>query len=280
MGKVIMQTIVRFAYSHRSVLRRLVFIRRPILLKLTDFKIYVRLDDMAVGAGIAVRRGYEKHITRIMRPLLKPGVILVDIGANIGYYTLLAASRIGCDGKVIAFEPSSDNCALLRMSLQANDFDNVKLYPYAVADKEGVVGFEMSDSNGRISPGDALASYQVQAVTLDTCLKDEPHIDIIKMDIEGAEGRALRGMYQLIRRHRPIIFTEFSPHDLKVVSGIAPGVYLSQLRDLGYEIFVVHRSGGQSSTPQSNEQIMGHFARFGGTDHLDLMVCPKEYIEP
>jgi FkbM family methyltransferase len=278
-----MQTqLARFAYAHRSLLRRLIFIRRPVLLKLADYKMYVRLDDMAVGAGIAVRRGYEKHISKIMRPLLKPGKVLVDIGANIGYYTMLAASQVGCDGKVIAFEPSSDNCALLRMSFQANGFDNVKLYPYAVADIEGVVGFDIYDSNGRISQGDASAcTYQVRAVTLDTCLKDEPRIDIVKMDIEGAEGRALRGMHQLIQRHHPILFTEFSPHDLEAVSGIAPDVYLNQLRGLGYEIFVIHRTGGLSPTPQSNEVIIECFtrpdgARSGGTGHLDLMVCPKE----
>src|SRR5256885_3164883 len=102
--------IARFFYTHRAVLKRFVFIRRPILLRLADFKIYVRLDDWAVGARIAVRRTHEPHVTRVMLPLLRPGTVIVDIGANIGYYTLLAASRIGSTGKVIAFEPSLENC--------------------------------------------------------------------------------------------------------------------------------------------------------------------------
>src|SRR5262249_59727142 len=94
-------SIGRFFYPHRAALQRFVFIRRPILLTLPDFKIYVRLDDWAIGARIAVRRTHEPHVTRVMRALLQPGTVMVDIGANIGYYTLLAAARIGSTGKVI-----------------------------------------------------------------------------------------------------------------------------------------------------------------------------------
>ena len=75
--------IGRSLYAHRALLKRLIFIRHPILLTLADFKLYVRLDDWAVGARIAVRRTHEPHVTRIMRPLLQPGTVMIDIGANI-----------------------------------------------------------------------------------------------------------------------------------------------------------------------------------------------------
>jgi FkbM family methyltransferase len=266
---------VRFAYRHRSQLKRLIFIKRPVCLKLPDFRMYVRLDDWAVGARIAIKRSYEPHVTRLLRRLLKPGAIFIDIGANIGYYTLLAAAHVGSGGKVIAFEPSSDNCRILRMSLQANHYTNVTLYPYAVADVEELVGFGMDDSNGRISLDDpASAAYQVRAVTLDTFLKDEPQIDIIKMDIEGAEGRALYGMRNIIRRHRPIMVTEFSPRGLSIASNISSEEYLNQLRDLGYQITAIPHGGSLSATPQSNEQILEYFARISGADHLDLLARP------
>ena len=267
--------LVRFAYRHRSQLKRLIFIQRPVCLKLPDFRMYVRLDDWAVGARIAVKRSYEPHVTRTLRQLLKPGTSFVDIGANIGYYTLLAAAHVGSSGKVIAFEPSSDNCGILRMSLQANHFTNVNLYPFAVADVEGIVGFGMDDSNGRISLDDpASAAYQVRAVTLDTFLKDQPQIDVIKIDIEGAEGRALYGMRNIIRRHHPVILTEFSPRGLSIASNISPEEYLNQLRDLGYQIAVIPHMGSMSAIPQSNEQIMECFASFSGADHLDLLARP------
>ena len=267
--------LVRFAYRHRSTLKRLIFIQRPVCLKLPDFRMYVRLDDWAVGARIAVKRSYEPHVTNVLRPLLKPGIIFGDIGANIGYYALFAAAHIGSSGKVIAFEPSSRNCDLLRMSLHANHYTNVYIHPYAVADAEGIVGFGMDDSNGRISRDDpAAAAYQVRAITLDAFLKDEPQIDVIKMDIEGAEGRALDGMRDLLRRHRPILLTEFSPRGLLIASGIAPEAYLDRLRDLEYQLTVIPHVGSLSSTPQSNEQIMEYFTRSNGADHLDLIARP------
>lgn len=268
--------LVRFIFARRALLKHFIPTRSPILIKLPDFKIYVRLDDWAVGLRIAIKRTYDPHITPVIRELLQPGMVMVDIGANIGYYTLLAASRVAREGKVIAFEPSSDNRALLSMSLQENLFGNVVLYPYAVADREGIVGFVVDDSNGAISPMDPSACpLQVQAVTLDTFLSNEPRIDIIKMDIEGAEYLALQGMRQLICHHRPIILTEFAPLSLKATSGITPEVYLNQLRDLGYELFILDAASGPSPTPQSNAQIMQNFPSPTEFAYLDLILYPK-----
>jgi FkbM family methyltransferase len=268
--------LVRFVYAHRLLLKRLLPVRRPVLLKLACFKLYVRLDDWAVGARIALKRSYEAHVTRVLNPFLTPGAVVIDIGANIGYYTMLAAAKIGQHGKVIAFEPGSQNCELLRMSLQANGFANVAVYPYAVADSNKVVGFGMDDSNGRISQDDpARSAYQVQAVELDSFLRDEQRIDIIKMDIEGAEGRALSGMQQLIQRHRPLIFTEFSPHGLELASRMTPQTYLDRLRDLGYTL-CSSPSTDQPPHIQNNEQIMASFTRSGHLDHIDLLAYPSE----
>jgi len=193
--------------------------------------------------------------------------------------SVLAASRVGTSGKVIAFEPSSDNCALLRTSIRVNDFANVVLYQYAVADRDRIVGYGMDDSNGRISLGSPTDSpYQVRSVRLDTLLGNEARIDIIKLDIEGAEEIALEGMEQLIQNHRPVIISEFSPRGLAVVSGTAPNIFLHHLRDLGYDLYVIHPGSGHSSSPQSDKQILGHFAQFGDLNHLDLLACPTPEI--
>lgn len=269
-----MTKAVRWVYLRRPFFKRFIPIRRPVLLNLPDFKLYVRLDDWAVGARIAVKRGYEPHVTAVLRPLIEPGMVLVDIGANIGYYSLLAAARVGPGGKVIAFEPSAQNCELLRMSLAANGFANVVLHPYAVADADKVVGFDMGDSNGRIDPVNPSASaFQVRAVRLDDFLRDEARIDLIKLDIEGAEGLALAGMRSLLHQHHPVIVTEFSPAALKARSGIAPEQYLAFLSDLGYAVFVIDRKQGRSARPQSQAEIMAQFAA-SASDHLDLLALP------
>lgn len=271
----ILTSIGRFLYAHRALLKRLVCIRRPILLTLADFKLYVRLDDWAVGARIAVRRTHEPHVTRVMRPLLQPGTVMIDIGANIGYYTLLAASCVGSTGKVIAFEPSVANCALLHRSLQANHVENVVLHNVAVADTARVVGFRMYDSNGYIIPDHpSTHPEQVQTVTLDHVLRDEPRIDLIKMDIEGAEGRALQGMHRVMQRCQPIIFTELHPAALHAVSHMTPEEYLDKLRAFDYALYVIHRSTGQPATAQSNAQIMHSWAD-SKLDHVDLVAYPQ-----
>ena len=73
---------------------------------------------------------------------------------------------------------------------------------------------------------------QVHSVTLDTLVKDEPRVDIVRMDIEGSEGLALQGMQSLLRTHRPILLTELSPRALTITSGIAPEDFLNRLRGL------------------------------------------------
>jgi FkbM family methyltransferase len=206
-------------------------------------------------------------------------MVVVDIGANIGYYTLLAAKLIGSVGKVIAFEPSSDNCALLQQSLQVNGLTNVVLMPYAVADLDGTVSYGMDDSNGRIAVDLRTDLTPVPAVTLDRVLAGEPRIDFIKMDIEGAEGRALRGMQQLLRTHRPIVCTEFSPDSLPTTSGLAPEEYLDLWRALGYQLSVIPKSGVWNPRSLTNTEIMNNFAAPSILDHIDLLAMPKTTVD-
>ena len=268
--------MVRFIYAYRFFLKRLIPIRKPFLVKLNGFKMYVRLDDWAVGAKIAVKRQYETHVSAVVMQYLQAGSVFVDIGANIGYYSLLAATRVGKHGQVLAFEPSADNCALLKMSMLANEFDNVVVHPYAVADINGVVGFRMDDSNGQIAQNDTTGyPIKVRAVTLDNFLANESRIDVIKMDIEGAEGLALHGMTQIIQRHHPIIFAEFSPNALPRISGMSGEAFLDSLIALKYNLFVLLRDKNSSSVAQDKDAIMTHFTGSNQPNHLDLLALPE-----
>ncbi|HXF61987.1 MAG TPA: FkbM family methyltransferase [Caldilineaceae bacterium] len=269
--------VVRWAYRHSRLFKWLIPIRRPVLLRLADFRLYVCLDDWGVGGRIAVKRTYEAHVSTLFRSLLEPGAVVVDIGANIGYYTLLAATRVGPTGKVIAFEPKEENCDLLRRSLAANDLHNVVVHCCAVAESDGVAGYYSSSSNGSISndltrPG----ARQVPTVALDDVLAGEPRIDVIKMDIEGAEGRAFQGMQGVLRRSRPILFSEFSPYSLPKNSGISGDDYLTLLRAAGYELYAITPTGGRSATPQTNAALMAHFTPSSHLDHIDLLALPQE----
>ncbi len=256
-----------------GVLRRLLRyspIRRPIACRTKDFKVYVRPDDWVIGVPMLLRRRYEPHVTAMLRRSLAQGDVYIDIGANIGFHALTAATLVGASGRVLAYEPSPGNCDLLRRSIRANDLSNLHVHETAVADRAGRIGYEMQGSNGRIGrPGETGLETTVGAVRLDDELADEPRIDVVKIDVEGAEGRVLRGMRQLLARHRPILIAEFAPRDLGRVSGIEPGTYLDELRALGYAIHVLGDDGCLSD-PQENEELLRPFAP-GGPHHVDLV---------
>jgi hypothetical protein len=112
-------------------------------------------------------------------------------------------------------------------------------------------------------------------VRLDDVLRDEARIDLIKMDIEGAEGRALQGMHRVIQRCAPMIVTELHPAALQAVSHMTPEEYLNALRALGYGLCVIHRTTGPHATPQSNAQIMQAWAA-SQFDHVDLVAYPLD----
>jgi FkbM family methyltransferase len=274
--------VVRFIYEHRAIPKRLLalLVPKPVLVRLKDFQIYVRLDDWAVGARIAVKRRYEQNVAKVFCSCLRPDSVVVDVGANIGYYSLLSAANIGDQGKVIAFEPDGDNCALLEMSVKRNSFKNVTIHCAAVADRNGTAALVMDDSNGRIElVSDFADAPQVELVTLDQALGNESRIDLIKLDVEGAEALALGGMKEILRRHRPVIISEFSPIALPLTSGVAPEEYLDELCTQGYDLYVIRGNGTAGQAPRSNQEIMQEYAE-SGSDHLDLKAVPNPHVHP
>jgi FkbM family methyltransferase len=255
---------------------------RPWPIQLGDFTIYVRLDDSAVGAYIAGAKTYEPHVTRALLPLLLPGTVFLDIGANIGYYTLLAASRIGGEGKVLAFEPNPDNCEILTCSIRENCFKNITLYPYAVAEKEQELRIypDMTNSTSLVvgeqyrTADSGAPAHVVKAVALDNFLKGCDKIDIVKIDIDGGEPLALKGMQKLIQNHRPVLFVEFCPELIRTVSQVNPESLLDQLGELGYDLHVLATSGERSPHALRKTQILEQFAECKST-HLDLVAHPR-----
>jgi len=251
----------------------------PERVDLGEFRIWVRRADPQVGLSIARDRQYEPHLTRRLRALLGPGAVFVDIGANIGFFTLLAAARVGPKGRVHAFEARADNLALLRRSVEDNGFTNVEVHQCAVSDRAGSLAFFASGtwySNGRIVGDDEPGSERlprVPAVTLDEALAEAPRVDVVKMDIEGAEARALAGMRRLLQRHRPVLLTEFSPDLLRISSGVEPPAYLAALAE-AHRLFVLPAEGGEPRGPLAPAEVLAAQAAAGGT-HLDLMAVPR-----
>ena len=143
--------------------------------------------------------------------LLRPGLRVVDVGANIGYYALLTRSAIGLPGQIICFEPEPSNLSELKGVIKANGFTNIEVRPQAVGQKAGKISLALG-LNGVVqeqggSEGEAI---EVEMVCLDEAL-DQP-VDLIKIDVEGYELPVLKGAEKTIAQYHPTLMVEVHPH--------------------------------------------------------------------
>ncbi len=245
------------------------------LARLPGFAIYTQMGDAAVGRHVR-EDDYERDVSALFRARLRPGDHVLDLGANIGYFSMLSASLVGPTGSVIAVEPNPANARLVEASRRANGFDTVRVVQVAAGLSPGLLVLNRSHSNGTTSAvPDAVAALlnaeTVGCVRADTLVPASRRIGLIKADVEGAEYLALGGCTATIRRDRPLIVTEFSPSLMPGISGISGPAYLDWLVGLGYRLHVVEADG--SARPATPDGVMReHAAR--GTDHLDLLAEP------
>jgi FkbM family methyltransferase len=203
-------------------------------------------------------QGYEKGTTKVFTELVKEGMNVVDIGANIGYYTLLAARRVGPQGRVYAFEPEPGNFKLLTENIRLNGYENVVAVQKAVSNRAGTASLFLSlrgsGAHSLLSSRDyGKETIAIKTVTLDKFFAKErsPAIQVIKMDIEGWELEALDGMRRLIAHNSPLkMVAEFYPWGL-LSRDISPQALTSRLIELGFTISVIDDETGQT-TPLSD----------------------------
>jgi len=175
----------------------------------------------------------------------------------------LAARQVGESGKVICFEPNSENCRLILLSAYKNGFKNVILYPMAASDRTGAVLLSTHlGSNGGLIPANERSLLSpncrvVSAVRIDELILDP--VDLIKIDVEGAEGLVIRGAQNLIERHRPIVTSEFSMEMLSRVSGMPGQEYLAFFQARGYDIFLIDRRSGDLVGIEDVDAFIAHY---------------------
>jgi FkbM family methyltransferase len=150
---------------------------------------------------------YEPEQTALFGELTAPGATVFDVGAHLGYYTLLASRRAGPAGKVVAFEPDPDNFFFLQAHAELNRLSNVTLVESAVGEREGRAVFATGTGSGtgRLAAGPG--GISVPVIGLDEYIAAHGGIpDILKIDVEGAEEMVLRGANQLLEGRGPAIF--------------------------------------------------------------------------
>jgi FkbM family methyltransferase len=211
----------------------------------------------------------EPFTTQLITSLIPLGGVAVDIGANIGYYTLLMARAVGPEGRVIAFEPDAANAELLRRNIAENGYANVIVVEAAVAESEGTVRLHLAEANSvnhRLSTDDdGRAVVEIPAVTLDGWLEANGVVraDFIKLDIEGAEIRALAGMARTFAGNPDLkMVLEFSPYNLGQCGGCSDA-YFAVLEGLGLQFGEIEEHAARV-IPVSREDLTGRYTVANG----------------
>lgn len=250
----------------------------PTVVDLGDFRIVVRADDNSAGQSLAILGYYEPHVTGVFRRLLRPGMHVLDIGGNIGFFTMLAASIVGPEGRVTAFEPGQNNVAQIHASAEMNGFGSrIELWPLGVSDRPRLMVLTQQGSNGFVSQFDGYTetlenSSAVKCVALDQFCRFD-RLDFVKIDIEGGEALAIAGARNVIRRFRPFVCSEFSPPMLAGQSQCSGPDYLKMWVEDRYEISVIQPDGSLLEARTDIYKVMEEFERHAST-HIDLLLSP------
>lgn len=215
------------------------------LAKVNDFKLYVICRDWAVAPTMLFAQYWEPEETKICEKYIKPGMVVVDIGAYIGYYSLLASKLVGDEGRVYSFEPSSDCIHILHRNLEINGCKNVKVFEKAVFDKIGDADYYLVYDNPSNSSMVQSLEYYKTIRVITTCLDEElanEKVDFIKMDIEGGEVFALCGMKNIIRNNPDLMMiAEVYPAGL-IEAGSTVKQYVSTLQEY-FNLFTIDKHG-------------------------------------
>ncbi len=176
--------------------------------------------DPWISGFIAQGRVFDPHILSVLSGLVEPGTTLVDVGANIGWFSVIGSRLVGPSGKVLAFEPDPDNMRLLRANIRRNRAHNVRVLPAALSDKRSIALLSQSSENRgdhRLScPSHGERRICVKTTTADIELAQHAgQVGVIKLDTQGSEAKILRGMQETLSSNPNIrVVLEFWPYGL------------------------------------------------------------------
>lgn len=202
---------------------------------------------------------YEPELRSILGAIIPPGGIAIDIGANVGWHTLLMSRLAGSAGRVFAIEANPSVYARLAKHLVLNRASNVLSMMVAAGDREGTVAFfgpsasDPRSGDGHIEVGTSLSdenSIQVRTITLDAIVEDARinRLDAIKIDVEGFEWPVLQGARKTVERYRPHIIFEYN-QDYSSRGGGSAVVLEEFFKELGYQLFRIERHGATAMAP-------------------------------
>lgn len=229
-----------------------------------------RLDTL----GLAAFGTYDPTATQLLTEQIHGGDVALDIGAHIGYYTLLLARLVGPEGHVYAFEPDPENFKLLERNVATNHRANVSLVQKAVGDRTANAALFLSSQNlgdhRLYDPGDeARIRVQIECVDLNNFFRDyEREINFVKIDIQGAEWAAIQGMSGLLERFPGVrLLLEYWPWGLRAY-GANPETLLRQLEVYGFDFYDVNEVSGRVTKTTIDRLLLAYSASLNNATNL------------
>ena len=224
--------------------------------KIGEFTVGFDSRDRFIATKLIVDGGYEEKEIALLCSLIKHGDVVLDVGANIGLYTLPMSRAVGMNGLVVAFEPDPDNLRLLKKNVKRNKCDNVRIVPCALGSRDGTVDLYQVDNNrGYLSfadLGQTGKSVKVPVRRGDVVLQElaVPTPSLAKIDVEGAEPLVFAGLGCRPR----YLQLEFVPAQLRAL-GLDPMAFLESLVNSGYHLNIIDRDTGKMC-PSSVEALL------------------------
>lgn len=197
------------------------------------------LKEESIFKQLLLDKKREFEATEIIKEIIKPGYRIFELGANIGYYALLESKLIGEKGIIYAIEPEQRNFNLLQRNIQANQITNIETFNMAISDRNAEAPFYItpySNLHSMIKPKSGpYDTIMIKTQTVDDFLHDKGEINLIRMDIEGYEYNALKGMDKTLVNNRQLqLFIELHCNVLKPDQSIE---ILRKLKGYGFEIY-------------------------------------------
>ncbi len=244
------------------------------------YSLSIRPELGALSVNLMVDGVYEPMSTKVFKSLIKEKMMVVDVGANVGYFTLLAASLVGKEGRVLAIEPEPRNYNELVDNIKANDIKNVRMFHKAMSDRCGFAPMYLSAVEwGEHSLLPSHTKKKSDVVVSLACLDDivrDMNVDLLKIDTEGNEFAVLQGASKLIQRNdNLIVVVEFWPAGLRV-AGHNPQEIWVMLEDMGFKHIKILDEFREEIAPGIYDDAMKRCAE---NDYSVNLLCSRKELK-
>ncbi len=226
---------------------------------------------------------FRPRFIPVFERLLQNGHVVIDVGANIGFFSLLAARRVGPTGRIIAFDPSAKALSALLHASGINNLPNIEVHNAALYERFETLAIvhNLASTNCVVKPVHAIPSHSidysqldlVSAMPADAALYDLTRCDLVKVAVGGNELPVMRGARRLLDRFKPVVLSEYSPAYQADVSDATPDAYWQVFAELGYRCHLIGAEG-QYETMADLSQLLERYdaeeRACGGVTHLEL----------